>query len=293
MEFKLELNNRGLTDDELLDDLRRVVHKIAPELITKERYNEHGRVSSAWMRKRFGTWNHALQKAGIEVTHFINLTAEECVEDLKRVALTLGRETLTRADYRSVGKFSERPFIRHFGSWGRALAAAGLHLSESGVRCDSDEDYFKGIEEAWRLLGRQPKRDEVRSPRSRVSGVSISRRFGSWRSALEEFVMFMNQTAPPLPIEGQSNSATAAPLMPRISNRSPRTVPWRLRFLVMRRDAFRCCICGASPAMIPGTVLVIDHVDAWSNGGETTFENLQTLCEKCNGGKSNLAMIGP
>ena len=58
----------------------------------------------------------------------------------------------------------------------------------------------------------------------------------------------------------------------------------------MRRDDFKCRICGTSPAVKPGTLLVVDHIVPWSNGGETVMENLQTLCEPCNGGKSNLPM---
>jgi 5-methylcytosine-specific restriction endonuclease McrA len=60
--------------------------------------------------------------------------------------------------------------------------------------------------------------------------------------------------------------------------------------MVMRRDDFKCCICGANPALRPGTVLVVDHVHPWIEGGETVMENLQTLCEPCNGGKSDLSM---
>jgi 5-methylcytosine-specific restriction endonuclease McrA len=36
--------------------------------------------------------------------------------------------------------------------------------------------------------------------------------------------------------------------------------------------------------------LDIDHILAWDSGGETVMENLQTLCNRCNGGKSNLPM---
>jgi 5-methylcytosine-specific restriction endonuclease McrA len=63
-----------------------------------------------------------------------------------------------------------------------------------------------------------------------------------------------------------------------------------MRFLVMRRDNFRFCICGTSPALQPGAVLVVDHIHPWIKGGETVMENLQTLCEPCNGGKTDLPM---
>lgn len=69
-----------------------------------------------------------------------------------------------------------------------------------------------------------------------------------------------------------------------------RDINLRLRFLVMQRDNFKCCMCGASPAKDPAIVLHIDHIVPWAKGGETTYENLQTLCSKCNLGKSDLLL---
>lgn len=60
-----------------------------------------------------------------------------------------------------------------------------------------------------------------------------------------------------------------------------------LRFSVLKRDNFKCCTCGASPAKDPEVELHIDHVVPWSKGGETELSNLQTLCSKCNIGKSD------
>jgi len=37
-----------------------------------------------------------------------------------------------------------------------------------------------------------------------------------------------------------------------------------------------------------GLSLHVDHIEPWSRGGKTIEENLQTLCEKCNLGKSNV-----
>ena len=60
-----------------------------------------------------------------------------------------------------------------------------------------------------------------------------------------------------------------------------------LRYKVLKRDNFKCQMCGDSPAKDPSTELHIDHIIPWSRGGETTIDNLQTLCSKCNLGKSN------
>ncbi len=66
-----------------------------------------------------------------------------------------------------------------------------------------------------------------------------------------------------------------------------RVIPDKLRYKVLKRDNFKCCACGASPAKDPSVELHIDHIVPWSKGGETTFENLQTLCSRCNIGKSD------
>lgn len=66
-----------------------------------------------------------------------------------------------------------------------------------------------------------------------------------------------------------------------------RVMPDKLRYKVLKRDNFKCCACGASPAKDPSVELHIDHIVPWSKGGETTFENLQTLCSRCNIGKSD------
>jgi 5-methylcytosine-specific restriction endonuclease McrA len=71
-------------------------------------------------------------------------------------------------------------------------------------------------------------------------------------------------------------------------HKTKRSINWRLRFLVMRRDNFKCKICGISPAADPKIILHVDHIKAWANGGETVIENLQTLCSVCNIGKSDL-----
>ena len=44
-------------------------------------------------------------------------------------------------------------------------------------------------------------------------------------------------------------------------------------------------MCGASAA--DGATLHIDHIVPVSLGGRTVQENLQTLCQSCNLGKSN------
>ncbi len=58
-----------------------------------------------------------------------------------------------------------------------------------------------------------------------------------------------------------------------------------LRYDVMKRDGFRCQICGATAQ--EGAKLHVDHIVPVSKGGKTELSNLRTLCDRCNMGKSN------
>lgn len=58
-----------------------------------------------------------------------------------------------------------------------------------------------------------------------------------------------------------------------------------LRFEIFQRDNFTCQYCGRSKDQ--KTVLVIDHVVPYSDGGKDEYNNLITSCQDCNSGKSN------
>ena len=58
-----------------------------------------------------------------------------------------------------------------------------------------------------------------------------------------------------------------------------------LRYDILKRDGFKCQICGVSAK--DGAKLHIDHILPVSKGGKTESQNLRTLCERCNIGKSD------
>ena len=61
----------------------------------------------------------------------------------------------------------------------------------------------------------------------------------------------------------------------------------RLRARVLIRDNCQCRMCGTSPLKDPTVTLQVDHIVPWSKGGRTVPGNLQTLCARCNVGKSD------
>ena len=63
-----------------------------------------------------------------------------------------------------------------------------------------------------------------------------------------------------------------------------------LRYDILRRDGFRCTICGRGQE--DGVKLHVDHIRPVSKGGRTIPENLRTLCQDCNLGKSDSYIEG-
>lgn len=55
------------------------------------------------------------------------------------------------------------------------------------------------------------------------------------------------------------------------------------RYDIMKRDGFKCILCGRSAA--DGVKLHVDHIKPIAKYGESDDNNLRTLCEECNRGK--------
>ncbi len=211
-----------------------------------------------------------------------NVPENILLSDLKDVAKKLKLSFLPKSEYDLYGNFCSATFLKRFGSWHNALKEAGLEFSPMYREKISDEGYFKNIEIAWRSLGKQPSCKQMIKPLSKYSVAAYSKRFGTWRRALEAFVKYINK--------GESNDFQDNQGVTQIKKRS-RSISWRTRFLIMRRDGFRCKICGNVQDVSKGITLHIDHIVPYSKGGETVFDNLQTLCSKCNIGKGDLQII--
>ena len=203
------------------------------------------------------------------------VATDDLVEDLVRVATTHGNR-LTQRNYDKEGKFSSSTAVRRFGSWANALSVANGR--PGNVIGYHDEQLFANLLTLWQHYGRQPRRSELARPPSSISQQPYNRRFRSWSGALKAFVEYANESENCLPVENPQSSRPP-------SSRDPSL---RLRFRILQADRFSCRLCGASPATAYQTRLHVDHIIPWSIGGSTTFDNLQTLCQNCNLGKSNV-----
>ena len=206
-------------------------------------------------------------------------TPDELIADLQAVAKTLNTEKLSQSVYKKHGgKYNPSTFETHFGSWNKALLKAGLSTTQS--QNYSDEKLFENLLNIWQKKGTQPTRRDMNTTMSKISYTPYTRRFGTWTNAIKQFIEYANGNDV-VQIRKTGNAKT-------LQRKTARDPSLRLRFKVLKRDNFSCVQCGESPAKNHKIELHVDHIKPYSRGGETEISNLQTLCQNCNWGKSNL-----
>ncbi len=296
MEFILNEYHRDLSEENLLKDLVYVAHILNKDTISKRDYSRYGKYHSSTIERRFGSWQNALHKTNLKSYHESNSCCQslnEFIEDVKRVAVELEVKSLTIGEYKQFGKFQTfYPYNHHGVIWNIVLRMADLDPTPFRLgrgKEISNEELFADIERVWIKIGRQPTITDLKKGFFKFSQNTFCRRFGGWRKTLIAFVNYMNSDDKD-DMPSADNHVFESYDVEKEPNhqRGHREPNLRLRFKVMQRDNFKCCICGRSPAADPSVVLVIDHIYPWAKGGDTIYDNLQTLCKDCNLGKSDL-----
>jgi hypothetical protein len=230
---------------------------------------------------------------------------ERKLEALEKAAKHFNYIEFSWRDFNTVSTISASAIKTHFGSWKKALAALKKHLQQKGLdisprphapqRIYSDKDLFDEMGRIWQKVGQRPSRTEWEMSEPKISIGAYKKRFGSWAIACQKFIEYK--------MDGEISSDNFV----RVDNdeflfhdkygkngyskENSRNVSLSLRLKVLNRDNFRCLYCGKSPATDFGTKLHIDHIVPFSKGGKSTLENLQTLCEECNLGKSDSEIV--
>jgi len=200
---------------------------------------------------------------------------EAVILELRRIAQELGKSTLSKNDVKIHGRLSYEVVWRRFGSLRTALQEAGL--APGRFNKTTDEELCSILIELWtqtlEKYGRSPYKAELAVFGYRISPDTFTRRFGSWRKAL--------LAAADSSASGDEDRSDA-PAIPegQTKKEGRKALSVRKRFLVFKRDRYRCRICGRS-----GVELEVDHVLAVAQGGTDRLDNLQTLCFDCNRGK--------
>ena len=213
--------------------------------------------------------------AKFDIDFLADFSEESLIAELQRVARALGQDTLSRKEIDREAKMSSAVVLKRFGSLRSALQAAGLRPTRFTKA--SDEEILDLVEKAWvaslEKYGRRPQRGDLKSLSVSVSGDTIARRFGSWRQALIAAAERANREAVDQPQEAPKVKTSA-------SKNARKSISLRKRFLIFKRDDYRCRLCKKS-----GVPIEVDHIVPVAQGGSDALDNLQTLCVPCNRGK--------
>jgi hypothetical protein len=230
-----------------------------------------------------------------ELDSLTEYSDDSILEEIRRVAaLHPGGTFSMRSFSRCKPKVSYHTILQRYGTWKKALDAAGLSQlidqRYAGTR-HTDEQCLENLAIVWTQYGRQPRLREMNKPPSAVGSSAYITRWRTWRSSLRTFVEWAN-TEEASVIQSERHVDEISPDRIIRTEEDCRDVRPGLRFKIFMRDRFRCVSCGRSPATHLSVELHADHVVSVYDGGKTVYGNLQTLCQDCNLGKGRTSLFG-
>jgi len=231
----------------------------------------------------------------------VNTISEtKIIEELKKAAKHFNYIEFGWRDFDKVSEISHHPVVRRFGTWKKSLEALRDHLKIKGLlfkprpfapnRVYSDKELFDEMEMVWNQIGQRPSRYEWELSKPKIAYGTYKRRFGGWTKACLKFIeykMGTNILTDDFVLSDKDVISSKNKEEIKYDSALVRNVSLSLRLNVLSRDNFRCVYCGKSPATDIGIRLHIDHITPFSKGGKSELNNLQTLCEECNLGKSD------
>jgi 5-methylcytosine-specific restriction endonuclease McrA len=122
MKFVLEKQNRGASDEELLNDLRQCAKTLGKSTITASEYEAKGKVHPSTLTRRFGSWFKILEMAGLEPSRSaIKISDEELLCNIESLWTSLGRQPRYQDVRTPLSKYSAGTYENRFGSWSKSL----------------------------------------------------------------------------------------------------------------------------------------------------------------------------
>lgn len=216
------------------------------------------------------------------------LAPEVLVQELRKVAEQLGSRRFSRREFdRHATVCKGSAVLAYFGTWAKARNAIGIPLRDHrpNRKQITNADLLAELARVWQALGHRPSKLEWEAAGALYSYTTYKHRFGGWVNACVALVGGSIENVSEHAAEKAAGTKRPNAPVERVPPERIRTIPLKLRLRVLTRDLFRCVLCGRTPALNPGAVLHIDHIDPFVNGGPTTEANLRTLCEHCNWGK--------
>lgn len=130
----------------------------------------------------FGSWGKALEAARLtpNITYYED---KELKQLLKALAKKLGHTPTREELYQESGYPSGMVFEKRFGSWNKALRAAGL--TPKSRKDYTRQELIKQLQDLGKRLGRTPITQDIKDDKAVTTDVTFKRHFGGVEEALE------------------------------------------------------------------------------------------------------------
>jgi hypothetical protein len=184
----------GYTDEELLEEIRRVARIVGKPKISVPVFQKYSKIDKTTITRRFREgWRTILKRAlagympldDVEWTD-CRYTDEELLEEIRRVAELVGKPYLLTSDFNKHSSINPNTISRRFGSWHNALDRLGIKQASCGASIKyTDEDLLDEVRRVAKIIGTSILKYNDFAKYSRIDAVTISKRLGGWKAALE------------------------------------------------------------------------------------------------------------
>lgn len=204
----------------------------------------------------------------------------EIVASLKEYGRLHGKYSFGTQDYDDwSGKLLfSRAIRRRFGSWGKALQAAGFRVHHSKL---DPREMVTAFRNCWREQQSVPSQRQLSEHLEKHSYPFRTKSYRNYFGGLGRLANLIVQ------VESEKLPESKLYEHHKPVRRLYQAVPHKLRLAVLKRDSYCCVKCGTNRKDDKSVRLEVDPIIPGSRGGPATMENLQTLCFSCNQGKSD------
>jgi Homing endonuclease associated repeat len=170
--ISIKKEKKVYTNDELFDEIKRVWNQLGRRPIHSE-MKEYSTIGMHIFQIRFKTWTLCIEKFCLRNKNYTSNNDQikyknsksSLAMELKEIAKNSKKKTLSFDDYKkNGGKYTQRIFRHHFGSWGKALESVGLISGANKLTAVIERDLLlEELHSIWKRLAGKPSRDQIKT----------------------------------------------------------------------------------------------------------------------------------
>lgn len=184
---------RHRSEQQLLEDLKTKAKALGRSPSSNEIDADNEMASSETYRKKFGSFNKALEAAGLTTRKVGELiskptrTRQQLIDELRAFGEKIGHPPSAKETKKEPGMASSSTYISEFGNWNAALEAAGFSKRPVGssikVPFKSSDQMLAELRALAKRLGHVPTYDEVDKEPGMAAAPTYESRFGGLSNA--------------------------------------------------------------------------------------------------------------